>query len=81
MTEDELMLKWPTLYCIMQCHKIGHFVKLVYDFEIVRMNVEFQIDVGGQVWLFHCSDIWIREANERIKNYDKMFSQFIFAEM
>jgi hypothetical protein len=41
MTEDELMHKWPSLYCIMQCHKIGYFVKLVHNIEIVRMNVEF----------------------------------------
>lgn len=44
MTEEELMRQSPTMYCLMQCNKIGWYMKLVHNMELLRMNVEFHID-------------------------------------
>lgn len=43
-TEEELMMQSPTQYCLMQCHKICYYLKLVCKWEIVRMDVEFHQD-------------------------------------
>jgi hypothetical protein len=46
-TEEELMRVSPVSYCLMQCHKICYYCKLLWRWEIVRMQVEFHTDYSG----------------------------------
>ena len=65
----------------MVCNKIGHYMRLVYEKELIRMDCEFHIDLFGTIWFYHAKDIWVRCNNELIKNHDEIFSRFIFDEM
>ena len=71
----------PTLYCLMVCNKVGHYLKVVYNKELIRMDVEFHKDQFGHVWFYHCRDVWVREKNDWIKNHDERFSRFILSEI
>ena len=65
----------------MVCNKVGHYLRVVYNRELIRMDVEFHRDQFGQVWLYHCRDVWVREKNDWIQNHDELFGRFILAEL
>lgn len=77
MTEDDLMRLDQKKYCEMVCTKIGQYLKLVHNKELIRMNCEFLVDDFDQVFLMSARDIWIREVNEMPTDHERMFSQFL----
>lgn len=68
------MIDDPLLYCQLLCIKIGKYIKLLHNIELVRMTADFLVDDFGKVWLAKASDIWVREMNEFPTDYNKMFS-------
>jgi hypothetical protein len=70
------MLHNPNAFCLKQCNKIGYYLQLLQDIEIIRMKVEFFQDETGFIQLYNASEIWTRkdpnfnEQQEVIKQVD-----------
>ena len=77
LTEKELMLSNPTNYCLMVCHKIGYYLKLVHEIDLRRMSVEFSIVEFGAIWLFYVHNIITRVANKLELDYEKIIPDFV----
>ena len=41
----------------MVCNKIGYYLKLLHSLTLKRMNVEFNVDEFGAVWLVYAYNI------------------------
>jgi hypothetical protein len=50
----------PGGYCLKACNKIGFFIQLVHNIDIMRMKVEFFQDENGLIQFYHAKDVWIR---------------------
>ena len=50
----------PGGYCLKACNKIGYFIQLIHNVDIMRMKVEFFQDENGLVQFYHAKDVWIR---------------------
>jgi hypothetical protein len=62
----------PEACCLKICNKIGYYMQVLHEIDILRMTVEFYQDETGCVQLYHASDIWIRclEGNSELKKND-----------
>jgi hypothetical protein len=73
--DASLMRSQPVSYCIKVCHKIGFYVQEIYQYQILRMNVEFYQDDNGKIYLFHASDIYVREAKKATRAQKKKMEE------
>lgn len=74
--DDQALMRFqPVSYCIKVCHKIGFYVQEIYQQQILRMNVEFYQDDNGKIYLFHASDIYVREAKKATRAQKKKMEE------
>lgn len=62
-----LQLKNPQAFCLKQCNKIGYYLQMVHQIEVIRMDVEFYQDETGLVLFYHAHNIWIRCSETKSK--------------
>ena len=62
-----LQLRNPQAACLKYCNKIGYYLQMVHQIEILRMDVEFMQDETGLVLFYHAENIWIRCSESKSK--------------
>lgn len=62
-----LQLKNPHAFCLKQCNKMGFYLQMVHQIEILRMDVEFHQDETGLMIFYHAQNIWIRVKETKAK--------------
>ena len=75
MGEDRDLIKSdPEAYCLKILTKMCYYVKMLYNYEILKLWGEFLIDDLGQVWFVYAFDIWVRVrfGYEEITNKDNI---------
>tara|TARA_B110000285_G_scaffold230763_1_gene297971 strand:+ start:296 stop:541 length:246 start_codon:yes stop_codon:yes gene_type:complete len=50
----------PGGYCLKACNKIGFFLQLIHNIDIMRMKVEFFQDENGLIQFYNAKNVWIR---------------------
>ena len=62
---DEILKKqYPVQYCLKVCHMIGYYLQMLYQFDLMRMKIDFNQDEFGEIWLTQVEKIIVRKRRD-----------------
>lgn len=58
------MERSPKDYCLRQILKMGHYLSMVRQVELLSIEANFYKDSNGKIWFCHASNILTRPKNK-----------------